>query len=352
MTNDYKLQHKEMFLLDLQNNNYSEETIYNYRRDIEAFERFLQDKQIKFADINRQVISLYKGFLRNGEHLKKINVAESPAHQSKQHVISSKGSKMDERKEYVQSVVRNSQKTTNPLSARTINRMLSALRSYLTYLADFDLNPPIPASSIKLIKTEKKESQLADFSDLVRLIEAPEKLEKNKLVGLRNRAILEILFSTGMRISEIVNLKREQLNSEGKIYIMGKGKKARFVYLTERARGVLDEYLATRKDNYPALFIPYKGMRNASKDPQKVKLSTNYLQMKIKAYRLQLGIVIPTSAHSLRHGFATYLAEQGASPVAIQHLLGHESLQTTTRYVHASDRFAEEAHKTYHPLKE
>ena len=81
------------------------------------------------------------------------------------------------------------------------------------------------------------------------------------------------------------------------------------------------------------------------------KISTNYIQYKIKEYREMLGINIPTSAHSLRHGFATYLAESGANPAAIQILLGHESLDTTTRYVHASHRYAKKIHEKYHPLK-
>jgi len=130
---------------------------------------------------------------------------------------------------------------------------------------------------------------------------------------------------------------------------MGKGKKQRFVYLTERAMEHLNRYLTSRRDTFPALFIPYSG-RNV-KNQQK-RISTNYLQEKIKDYREKLKINVPTSAHSLRHGFATYLAEEGASPAAIQILLGHESLDTTTRYVHASDRFAQETHRKFHPLAE
>lgn len=168
-------------------------------------------------------------------------------------------------------------------------------------------------------------------------------------MALRNRAMLEILFSTGMRISELCNLQRSQIDDSGKIFIMGKGKKQRFVYLTPRATEHMNSYLANRKDDFPALFIPYSG-RNV-KNPKK-KISTNYLQEKIKIYREKLKINVPTSAHSLRHGFATYLAEEGASPAAIQILLGHESLETTTRYVHASDRFAQETHRKFHPLAE
>ena len=161
-----------------------------------------------------------------------------------------------------------------------------------------------------------------------------------------------------MRISEVVNLNRDQLRfKDGKllddrIYIEGKGKKQRFVYLTHRAIEAVGEYLNLREDDYPAVFIPTKGIRRATGNPYQIRLSQNYIQMKIAEYRRQVGIILPTSAHSLRHGFATYLAEEGASPVAIQRLLGHESLQTTTRYVHASDKFAEKQHREHHPVSD
>ena len=129
---------------------------------------------------------------------------------------------------------------------------------------------------------------------------------------------------------------------------MGKGKKQRFVYLTPRAIEHLKLYLKTRADDSPHMFIPYRGLNNQDKNK---KISNNYLQYKIKQYRELLGINVPVSAHSLRHGFATYLAENGANPAAIQILLGHESLDTTTRYVHASDRYAEKIHTQFHPLK-
>jgi site-specific recombinase XerD len=95
------------------------------------------------------------------------------------------------------------------------------------------------------------------------------------------------------------------------------------------------------------LFLPLRGLNSAKKSK---KVSTNYLQERIKHYRELLGINTPISAHTLRHAFATFLVEQGANPAAIQILLGHESLQTTTRYVNASDRYAEDAHKKFHPL--
>ena len=159
--------------------------------------------------------------------------------------------------------------------------------------------------------------------------------------------MLETLLASGMRISELLGLRLNQLDKSGRIFIEGKGKKQRFIYLTDRARQHIDIYLKLRVDDLPFLFIPRRGQNAGVKNK---RISSNYLQMKIKKYRELLGINVPTSAHSLRHGFATYLAEQGANPAAIQVLLGHESLDTTTRYVHASDRYAEETHRKFHPL--
>ena len=152
-----------------------------------------------------------------------------------------------------------------------------------------------------------------------------------------------------MRISELVSLNKRDLNSEGKIFITGKGRKQRFVYLTERAEQYLDQYLGLRDDNQQALFIPTK---TRSKDRLSSRLTPRYIQERLKTYREKLRIHLPTTPHSFRHGFATYLAENGASVAAIQILLGHESLNTTTRYVNASDRFAQETHRKYHPLGE
>ena len=160
--------------------------------------------------------------------------------------------------------------------------------------------------------------------------------------------MLEVLFATGMRISELLSINRSQIDDSGRVFITGKGKKQRFVYLTLRARECVERYLETREDSSPALFVPYAG-RNVGN--RKRRISPNCLQGKIKSYREALRINVPLSAHSLRHGFATYLAEEGANPAAIQILLGHELLATTTRYVYASDRYAEETHPKYHPVQ-
>lgn len=306
---------KEDFLLSIQTSNYSPETIYNYERDLKVFENFLQDEiKIDFEKLTKKNIELYKAYL--------VSRDRKTANQS------------------------NSSKR---LGAGSINRNLSSIRRYLKYLIDMDYDVPVAPEAIKLLKMPHKHPRVAEFESLVNLIESPIKFEKIKKIALRNRAMLETLFSTGMRISELISLNRDQIDKTGRIFIRGKGKKERFVYLTDRAKEHIDNYLDMRDDAYPALFIPYRG-KNVGKAT--TRISPNYLQMKIKKYRERLGINVPTSAHSLRHGFATYLAEQGANPAALQILLGHESLHTTTRYVHASDKYAEKTHKQFHPLKE
>jgi len=303
------------FLLFLKTNNYSLETIYNYERDLLVFSRFLEESSTPFEKVDKRVVAQFKAYLASRDRKTAIKGEEGE----------------------------------DQLASRSLNRMLSALRSFLKYLIEMDLPCPVAPEAIKMIKTEKRHAQVAEFEDLLKLIESPSYLESDPLIALRNQAILEVLFSTGMRISEICKLNRSQIDGSGRIFVMGKGKKERFVYLTPRAQEILDRYLATRQDALEALFIPYSGP-NVSKN--KKRLSANYIQMKIKEYRQKLKINVPTSAHSLRHGFATYLAENGASPAAIQILLGHESLDTTTRYVHASDKFAEETHRKFHPLSE
>ncbi len=308
------LPHVDDFLLHIPANNYSEKTRKSYERDLLTFDLFLQEElsSLPFDSITKRTIDQFKAYL-NSRDRKTAQGSDSEQY----------------------------------LKSGSVNRMLSSMRRYLSYLADLDYKVPVVPSAIKMVRAEKKHGQVAELDELITLIEAPMKFEKNTFVQLRNRAALETLFASGMRISELISLRRNQLDKSGKIFIQGKGRKQRFIYLTDRAKHHLDEYLKVRTDDLPYLFIAKRGSNVGEKNKF---ISPNYLQMKIKWYRDLLGINVPTSAHSLRHGFATYLAEQGANPAAIQILLGHESLDTTTRYVHASDKYAEDTHKKFHPL--
>lgn len=312
---DIQLPYLDDFILNLRANNLSEETAYNYDRDLKTFENFLsEDIKKDFKKLDKTDLLRFKAYLMSADR----KTLKKGASKKK-------------------------------LSSYSINRMLSSLRSYLKFMEDMDHNPPVSPAAVKLIKNIKKHGQVPEFTEVIKIIEAPMKYEDDEKVALRNRAMLETLFATGMRISELLSLKVNQIDQTGRIYILGKGKKQRFVYLTPRALEHLKNYLAKRASTSEMLFVPYRGRNNQEKNK---KISTNYLQFKIKKYRELLDINIPISCHTLRHGFATFLAENGANPAAIQILLGHESLDTTTRYVHASDKFAEKTHHDFHPLFE
>lgn len=303
------------FLLGLRSNNRSEETIYSYERDLNVFESFLNELALPLDKIDKKTILNYKAYLTSRDR------------KTAQHASSQK-----------------------KLASFSINRMLSSLRSYLRFLTTIDYPIPVPPNAVELVKTEKNLPRIGEFDEIIKLIESPSQLEKNKTVALRNRAIFETFFSTGARISELIKIKMSDIDKTGRIFIKGKGKKERFVYLTPRAQRWIKKYLEIRSEiNSPYLFVPYGGKNAKLKDK---KLSPNYLQEKLKKYRELLGLNIPVTPHGLRRAFATLLAENGASVAAIQILLGHESLDTTTRYVRVSNRFAEESFKKYHPLKE
>ena len=298
------LDYLEDFLLHIQTNNYSPETLYNYERDLKTFEDFLKNEvKIPFEKINKKTIEQYKAYLVSYDRK------------------TSEG-----------------QKSKKRLSASSVNRVLSSLRGYLKYLIKMDYKTPVVSQSIELLKTEKKLPRVGEFEEIIKLVEAPTQFEKNKIISLRNRVMLEALFSTGVRISELLSIKINDIDKTGRIFVKGKGKKERFVYLTPRAQGWIKKYLEVRGEtNSPYLFIPYRGKNVNLKNK---RISPNYLQEKVKKYRELLGLNIPITVHGLRRAFATYLAESGANPAAIQILLGHESLDTTTRYVQASHRYA------------
>lgn len=308
-----KLEAFDDFIIYLQTNNYALETIYHYQKDLLMFAYFLHLKNISLQSMDKKLVNEFKAYLASNDR-------KTPTAQ---------------------------QESGTRLSSASVNRCLSAVRAYIKFLIDNDIKCPVMPDHFKMVKRERPHPNIADFEEFVALIESPSKLEQDPLVGSRNRAMLELLFSTGMRISELLSLNKRDINDSGRIFITGKGRKQRFVYLTDRAKFWLDKYLKLRHDEQQALFVPTKG-KNINKKHRRI--AANYLQEKIKQYREKLRINIPISAHSMRHGFATFMVEQGASLAALQILLGHESPNTTTRYVNPSDRFAEDTHRRYHPL--
>ncbi len=302
------------FYLFLETNNYSPATVYHYKMDLFIFDNFLKSRNLKVKGLDKRAIFEFKAYLASND--RETATTYQPSKR---------------------------------LSSASINRCLSAVRAYIRFLIEQDYQVPVMPDQFKMVKRERSHPNVAELNDLIALIESPSKLEADPIISSRNRAILELLFATGMRISELTKLNKRDLNTDGKIFITGKGRKQRFVYLTQRAQKYVDAYLVLRNDNQQALFIPTK---TRGKDRLNSRLTPRYIQERLKTYREKLRINLPTTPHSFRHGFATYLAEEGASPAAIQILLGHESLNTTTRYVNASDRFAQESHRKYHPLGE
>lgn len=399
-----KLPKQDGFLLYLQNNAYSKQTIYNYARDLCILAVYLYTNDIVFEKMTKEDINNYKGYLREGRHLDALDSV-------REEFLTKEGESLEQYKEnFLEDVYRkvygslgildkpqNSRaRSEDGLDGKSINRMLSAFRSYLRFMIDMDYGIPFPPDAVRMIKTEKRSKKVAPKKELISLVESPTELEKDEKTAIRNRAMLEMLFASGMRISELIGLNLDQLNPDGRLYILGKGKKERAVFLTPRSIDWLNRYLKIRlehaftdrsKEEQPtqldrltsdlegmgdgnrryiklvesyrrsgfldrfdsnAVFIPFSGPNVNDKN---CRLSTNYFQERIALYRKRLGIQIPTSAHSLRHGFATYMAENGANATALQVLLGHESLDTTTRYVHGSEKFARETVEKFHPLK-
>lgn len=306
------LTHFDDFLLYLETEGYSHRTIYSYERDLKMFANFLEEVSSPFDKLDKKTINQYKSYLLSLDRKTPLG---------------------------------NQEKKT--LSATSVNRALSVLRSYLSYLLDIDYVIPLAPQAIKLVKGELRKLRVAELEEFIRLMEAPQTLERDTRVKIRNQAILETLFSTGVRIAELVSLNRNHIDGSGRILVYGKGKKERFVYLTPRAERALEAYLTLRTDDSPALFVPYRGRNVFTKN---ARISANYIQMKIKKYRELLRINIPTTAHSFRRAFATFMAEKGASTAALQLLLGHSSPTTTNRYINMAERFAEEAHRKFHPL--
>lgn len=236
--------------------------------------------------------------------------------------------------------------TRQPLKRSTQNYYLIALRNLLKYFADRDILS-LPVEKIKLPKSKKDDRAIKflQLEQVKKLLEAPNALT---LTGLRDRSILETLFSTGLRVAELVSLNREQLKitpetTDLEIVIIGKGDRPRPVYFSERAVRWLKKYLETRKDKEKALFIHYKGPKSARK-----RLSARSIENIVKKYALRAGMPAFTSPHTIRHSFATDLLAQGADLREVQEFLGHKNIGTTQIYTHVTSKKLRDLHRKFH----
>lgn len=232
-----------------------------------------------------------------------------------------------------------------PMKRRTQNYYLIALRAFLKYLRKRGIESLSP-ERIELAKVPERSLDLISSTELDRLMKAP---DVSTETGLRDKAILELLFSTGLRISELTNLSIDDVDlTRDEFSVRGKGDKVRVVFLSEAAKTAIKKYLKARKDMSDALFVQYgKNAKNADD----LRLSPRSVQRLLKQYAARAGITRKVTPHVIRHSFATDLLSNGADLRSVQALLGHANIGTTQVYTHVTDKHLREVHKKFHGRK-
>ena len=221
---------------------------------------------------------------------------------------------------------------------------LIALRNFLKYLAKRDIKTLAP-EKIELGKMPSREIEFMEEEELKRLLDSP---KGNDLRALRDRALLETLFSTGLRVSELARLNRDSINLKNAEFgVRGKGGKIRIVFLSDDAKEKLKQYLEKREDTDQALFIQIPKNKRFNKISD-LRLTPRSVERLVKKYAVSSGIAKKVTPHSLRHSFATDLLRSGADLRSVQALLGHSNITTTQVYTHVTDKTLREIHKKYH----
>jgi len=231
------------------------------------------------------------------------------------------------------------------LSKSTQNYHLIALRSFLKYLARQAIES-LPSEQIELAKTAMRTVEFLEIDELDRLLAVPMK-HGTGLIPLRDKAILELLFSTGLRVSELSTLKIDSVNlKRDEFTIRGKGEKTRLVFLSSTAKETVKEYLSKRRDTSPSLFVSHDRAKKGrqSSDP----ITPRSIQRMVERYSLEAGITKHITPHTLRHTFATDLLLNGADIRSVQSMLGHSSITTTQIYTHITNNQMKDVYKKFH----
>ncbi len=236
-------------------------------------------------------------------------------------------------------------KTKKPLKRVTQNYFMIALRAFLRYLAKSDILA-LSAEKVELGDPEPRPLKVLDETQLKQLLEAPDLSEKS---GLRDRAILETLFSTGLRVSELTALSRDTINLQRREFgIIGKGGKERVVFISDSAAECLQRYLNARKDTFKPLFIRFQGKVDLENDGESMRLTPRSIERIVEKYVKALGFSVKATPHTLRHGFATDLLINGADIRSVQEMLGHANISTTQIYTHVTNAHLKDVHKAFH----
>lgn len=281
-------------------------TIRNYRHYLTRFELWMESEHVRenLSDINADLVHRFRIFLsnlpgENGELMKR----------------------------------------------RTQGYHAIALRSFLKWLIRSDFNVMAP-EKIDLPKVEERQVKFLNGEQVDRLLNAP---SLSTIQGKRDKAILEVLFSTGLRVSELTKLNRDKIDLDRREFgIIGKGGKARVVFLSQRATDWLIKYLNERDDHFKPLFIHHKGLMNPVTPDEKMRLTPRSVQRMIKKYSHKMKLPIEVTPHVMRHSFATDLLNAGADIRSVQEMLGHKNISTTQIYTHVTNKQLREIHETFH----
>jgi site-specific recombinase XerD len=282
-------------------------TIRNYKHYLNRFETWIKKQGIRprLADINQEVMRQYRVYLSR----------------------LSSGDK------------------DQGLSRRTQGYHVIAIRSFLRWLIKNDYQVMSP-DKIDLPKVPERQIKFLTGQQVDRLLNAP---SLSTIQGKRDKAILETLFSTGLRVSELVNLDRDKVNLEQREFgIVGKGGKGRVVFLSTRAAEWIEKYLKARKDHYRPLFIRHKGKMDPSISDEKMRLTPRSIQRMIKKYARKIKLPVDVTPHVIRHSFATDLLMAGADLRSVQEMLGHKNVSTTQIYTHITHKRLREIHAAFH----
>jgi site-specific recombinase XerD len=239
-------------------------------------------------------------------------------------------------------------RTRNGLLLKRVSQSyhIIALRAFLRYLLVKRDIPTLSPDKIELPKQNTRSVSFLDPEQIKRLLNSP---QISNEIGLRDKAILETFFSTGLRVSELVRLNRDQIDLKRQEFgVKGKGNKPRVVFLSDTASQWIERYLQSRQDHFKPLFIRYSGSVDTQKNGEKMRLTARFIEKIVAKYARRCGLSIKVSPHTLRHSFATDLLIGGADLRSVQEMLGHESIRTTQVYTHVTNRHLKEVHKAFH----
>lgn len=317
----------------------STNSIANYDHYLQTFSTFAKSSGIDDPEkIDQELIRKYRLALNRGELRSQKWVAERLRHG----VIADPVKRTSLNDELTDS---------KPLSKNTQNYYLIALRSFLKYLSHRDIKT-FDGNKIELAKTSERQITFLETEELDAILSKP---DLKTIQGIRDKAILDLFFSTGLRVSELAALKITDINLEkSEFSVIGKGGKVRVVFLDSEAKQSLKRYLDARTDKSDWLFISYghsnKPITN-NRLPITDPITPRSIQRMIKKYALAAGITKDVTPHTMRHSFATDLLQNGADLRAVQSLLGHSSVTTTQIYTHVTDQHLQDVHQAFHGLR-